>query len=105
MEADLAKAILQAELHYQTVVRVRIERIQFQFPETAILSGVVALINREGPEFFLSWKHPTKVMRFVSLTKFLVIEGIETTTELRGWLCLNSSRQSLLSLNGIGPKT
>jgi hypothetical protein len=33
------------------------------------------------------------------------MQGIETSVELRGWLCLSSARQHLLSLNGIGPKT
>jgi hypothetical protein len=103
--AVLADAILQAGVNYQTVVRVRVERIHTQFPETAILSGVAKLIDREGAEFFLSWKHPTKIARFVSLTKLLVMQEIETAVELRDWLCLESARPSLLRLNGIGPKT
>lgn len=105
MGAVLADAILQAGVNYQSVVRVRVERIHSQFPEAAILSGVTALIEREGAEFFLSWNHPTKVMRFVSLTNFLAMQEIETTVELRGWLCLEIARPSLLGLNGIGPKT
>jgi hypothetical protein len=103
--AVLADAVLQAGLNYQAVVRVRVERIHSQFPEAAILSGVTALIDREGAEFFLSWKHPTKVGRFVSLIEFLVMQEIETAVELRDWLSLESARPSLLSLNGIGPKT
>jgi hypothetical protein len=105
MGAVLADAVLQAGVNYQTVVRIRIERIHSQFPEAAMLSGVNGLIDREGAEFFLLWKHPTKVMRFVSLTKFLAIQEIETASELRGWLLHDSARSSLLNLNGIGPKT
>jgi hypothetical protein len=105
MGAILADAILQAGVNYRTVVRLRVERIHLQFPEAATLSGVAMLIDREGAEYFLSWKHPTKISRFISLTKFLGMQKIETIAELRGWLCLNNARQSLLSLNGIGPKT
>ncbi|NWG26861.1 MAG: hypothetical protein HXY30_20990 [Pseudorhodoplanes sp.] len=105
MGAVLADAILQAGVNYQTVVRVRIERIRLEFPEAAMLSGVTELIEREGAEFFLLWKHPTKVIRFVSLAKFLAMQGVDSTTELRNWLCLENARPSLLNLNGIGPKT
>jgi len=105
MGAVLADAILQAGVNYQTVVRVRIERIQSLFPEAAMLSGVTALIDREGPEFILLWRHPIKVRRFVSLTNFLAAQEIETAVELRDWLCLQGARSSLLGLNGIGPKT
>jgi hypothetical protein len=103
--ALLADAVLQAGVNYKTVVRMRITRIESQFPETATLSGVIALIERGGAGDFMLWKHPTKVTRFESLAKFLAMQGIETSVELRGWLCLSSARQHLLSLNGIGPKT
>jgi hypothetical protein len=103
--ALLADAVLQAGLNYRTVVRMRIARIESQFPETATLSGVIALIERGGARDFMLWNHPTKVTRFESLARFLAIQGIETTVELRGWLYLGSARQHLLSLNGIGPKT
>lgn len=105
MGAILADAILQAGLNYRTVVHLRVERIHSQFPEAAVLSGVTALIDRKGAEFFLLWKHPTKVARFILLTRFLATQKLETTTELRDWLQLDSARRSLLRLNGIGPKT
>ena len=103
--AVLADAILQAGVNYGTVVRIRINRIESQFPETATLRGVIALIDREAAGDFLLWRHPTKVNRFVSLAKLLDGQGIETTVELRRWLGLTRARQQLLSLHGIGPKT
>lgn len=103
--AVLANAILQAGVNYQTVVRMRITRIESQFPETATLPGLIELIEREGARDFLLWKHPTKVTRFVSLAKFLAMQEVETTVELRRWLCLSTARQHLLDLHGIGPKT
>lgn len=103
--AVLADAVLQAGVNYQTVVRARVARIETKFPETAILSGVLAVINRGGAEDFLLWNHPTKVIRFTSVANFLAVQCVETTIELRQWLELTSSREDLLSLNGIGPKT
>jgi hypothetical protein len=103
--AVLADAILQAGVNYGTVVKPRVERIHLKFPETAILSGVASVIDREGAEFFLSWKHPTKVTRFVNLAGVLSVNGIETTGELRELLRISETRQALLSLKGIGPKT
>jgi hypothetical protein len=101
----LADAVLQAGLNYETVVRMRVMRIESQFPETATLSGLIELIERGGASDLLLWKHPTKLTRFVCLAKFLAMRGIETTDELKRWLCVSGARTDLLRLNGIGPKT
>src|SRR4051812_38510362 len=101
--AVLADAILQAGVNYQTVVRMRVNRIQLQFPETSTLPGLIALLERDGAADFLLWSHPTKITRFVSLAQFLASQSIETTVELRGWLCHSGARQHLLALHGIGP--
>jgi len=103
--AVLADAILQAGLSYRKVVRMRVERIQARFPETAALSGLLALIEREGAHDLLLWTHPTKVSRFVSLAQYLATQGTETTVELNRWLRVGTAREHLLALHGIGPKT
>jgi hypothetical protein len=103
--AVLADSVLQAGLNYRTVVRRRVERIQSQFPEAAVLSGIMAVVEREGAGYLLLWNHPTKVERFLSLASLLSGHGIETTDELAHWLRLRDSRDCLLELNGIGPKT
>lgn len=103
--AILADAILQAGVSYRTVVRARVERIHANFPEAATLSGLIKTIDRQGADDFLMWKHPTKVMRFLALTKFLSLQEIDTSLELKQWLCNRNARSDLLNLNGIGPKT
>lgn len=103
--AVLADTILQAGMSYRTVVRVRVDRIYSKFPETATLSGLIALLDHYGAADFLSWTHPTKLSRFTSLTYFLSTQHIDTTIELKHWLVQADARKHLLGLHGIGPKT
>jgi hypothetical protein len=103
--AVLADAVLQAGVSYRTVVRIRIERILSQFPETATLSGLTALIEYGSAADFLLWNHPTKVTRFLSLAQLLALNDIETTFDLKHWLWRDDAREHMLDLHGIGPKT
>jgi hypothetical protein len=103
--AVLADAILQAGLSYQNVVRVRIERIQARFPQTSTLAGLIDLIDRDGAADLLLWNHPIKVMRFITLARFLAAQDIDNTVQLKHWLCRSGARSLLLGLQGIGPKT
>lgn len=103
--AALADAVLQAGVNYRTVVQGRVERILSQFPQAATLSGLAPFIENERAQDFLLWNHPTKVMRFVSLTQLLKLQTIETTVDLNHWLCRDGARERMLALNGIGPKT
>jgi endonuclease III len=103
--AVLADAILQAGVSYRNVVRKRIERIHSRFPEAATLAGLMVVIEQNGVAEFLLWSHPDKMSRFMALTKLLVEHNINTTVDLRLWLKGSHSREHLLSLHGIGPKT
>src|SRR5665213_2644531 len=103
--AVLADAILQAGVSYRTVVRMRVDRIHLRFPEAATLPGLFTLLEQHGAGEFLLWNHPIKMSRFVSLARFLAIQNISTTVELKVWLNRNDAREHLLSLHGIGPKT
>jgi hypothetical protein len=87
------------------VVHKRVERIQSEFPEAATMSGIISLIARGGTHDFLLWRHPAKVMRFISLARLLASNGVETTGALKRWLDLDGSCEQLLGLHGIGPKT
>ncbi len=103
--AVLADAILQAGVSYRTVVRTRIDRIHSRFPEAATLSGLMAILERQGAADFLLWSHPIKTMRFESLTRLLAAQSVGTTFELKCWLSRSDAREHLLSVHGIGPKT
>ena len=103
--AVLADSILQAGLNYNSVVRVRVERILTDFPETASLEGVMDVIAKGCTEEFLMWTHQTKIIRFQALAFFLADRQISTTECLRDWLVVQDSRHHLMTVNGVGPKT
>lgn len=103
--AVLADAVLQAGVSYRTVVRTRIDRIHSRFPEAATLPGLITILEQYGAADFLLWSHPTKTLRFESLTQVLAAQGISTTLELKRWLSQGDTRTRLLSVHGIGPKT
>jgi hypothetical protein len=103
--AVLADCILQAGLNYRTVVGPRVKRIQVNYPLAARLSGVKAIIDDGQTPDFLCWKHPVKLSRFVGLVTLLGAENIDDVRDLREWLKDAPSRDRLLSLHGVGPKT
>lgn len=103
--AVLADAILQSGVSYRSVVRVRVDRILSQFPEASTLPGLVMLLHRLGVAEFLLWRHPVKIARFNALTQLLADNNVGTVSELRLWISRDNTRERLLSLHGIGPKT
>lgn len=103
--AVVADSVLQAGLNYKTVVHHRVMRIRAQFPETATLDGLTAIVNNDRASEFLLWTHSTKLERFAALVSLLVEEKIRTSEMLREWLLTHVARARLLSLRGIGPKT
>jgi len=103
--AVLADSILQAGLRYETVVKIRVERIVQYFPEAATLGGTARLIDRGEVAEFLLWKHPQKIERFINLVRTLERHGIDDTYQLRLWLQHAQWRKDLLAIAGVGPKT
>lgn len=103
--AVLADCILQAGLNYRTVVWPRVQRIQASYPLTATLSGVKAIVDRGQTGDFLAWKHPEKLSRFSALVDLLNSDEVEAVSELHEWLKHARSRDRLLNVHGIGPKT
>ena len=103
--AALADAILQAGVNYETVVRMRVERIQTLYPCSSHMQGLRTTLSDNGLSDYLLWKHETKINRFSSLTNLVDNAGIKSTGDLKIWLCGPCSRREMLSLNGIGPKT
>ncbi len=103
--AVLADSTLQAGLNYRTVVRPRVDRIERRFPIAAKLSGVKAIVQEGLTANFLLWNHPTKLTRFVLLVNLFDENCLEDACDLRDWLSLRGSRDQILALQGIGPKT
>ncbi len=103
--AALADCVLQAGLSYSNVVSIRVRRIIELFPEASTVSGIIDVLSEHGPGYFLDWTHRSKIVRFTGLICHLHEEGIESYANLRGWLEMDRARNSLLTLEGIGPKT
>lgn len=103
--AVLADAALQAGVRYDSVVRVRVERIHATFPEAATLPGLLQLLKVCTAGEILSWTHHVKTTRFISLIQLLSLLDISTTSELQHWLSKDEARDALLTLHGVGPKT
>lgn len=103
--AALADAILQAGVNYETVVRRRVNRIMALFPETAVMRGISTIIFEDKTAEFLQWNHETKLVRFVRLATFLDRESVCDVETLRVWLSLPASKNALMRINGVGPKT
>jgi hypothetical protein len=104
--AALADCILQAGVNYRTVVRPRVERIVFLFPESATLSGTKKFIEQKMVSEFLLWTHSEKVERFTHLCGLLDEHRIEDVASLRVWLsAATAHRTAMLQIRGIGPKT
>ena len=105
MGAVLADAILQAGLSYNSVVRTRVERILFEFPDASTLPGLLATIQEHGIAHFLAWNHHEKLDRFAALIGFFDDKNVLSTIDMKEWLNRQNSREHLLQLHGVGPKT
>ena len=103
--ATISDAILQAGLNYRTVVLPRVERLKTKWPNSRVGSGLLRDLHEFGPYRMLNWKHSEKPRRFVELTNYLVLHGIQDECDLHSWLCTVQNRNAIRSLRGIGPKT
>jgi hypothetical protein len=103
--AVICDAGLQAGVHYKAVVQPRIERLLHEHPEAATTSAFRALIEATGPATLLNWQGQKKLMLIGSLVELFAGDGIETVVDLRAWLELDDTRERLLQVSGVGPKT
>jgi len=102
--ATLTDALLQSGLRYETVVLPRVKRVLAD-PSAETVSGFLRLLEQEGPNALLQWRHPDKPARVLEVTRLLNAERVETEADLREWLGTEANGQRLLSIKGIGPKT
>jgi hypothetical protein len=101
----LTDAILQAGLNYKTVVAPRVQRVINQYPDANTTSRFFSVIKDNGANQVLDWKHPEKPRRLYEITMFLTQSSIDTIEDLHNWLLDPCNAESLLRINGIGPKT
>lgn len=103
--ALLADACLQAGLSYSNVVRPRVQRILVEYPRVNSIEALTAIIVAGQLPSFLGWQHQTKLVRFVLLVNTLKSLGVSTLGDLREQLNDDEFCSTLMTINGIGPKT
>jgi len=104
MCATLTDAILQAGLRYDSVVLPRVNHVG-KIKRARTTTGFLSVLEERGTATILSWKHPEKPDRLVSLARYLAAHGIETEEDLRAWLQDRRNIEELRKLRGMGPKT
>ncbi|MCO5172512.1 MAG: hypothetical protein M9894_39950 [Planctomycetes bacterium] len=104
--ATLSDTTLQAGLSYRSVVLPRVQRILRRWPAHARTThGLLRVIEDEGAEVFLKWKHHEKPRRLAALAGFFLQEGVDDEPTMGDWLRSAENRSRLMSLKGVGPKT
>lgn len=97
--------ILQAGLNYKTVVQPRVQRVLLNYPNASTVSRFYDVINNEGIETVIKWRHPDKIRRMHDLLDFSKSKRVETCSDLTIYLSETSNREDFLRIKGIGNKT
>ena len=98
-------AILQAGVNYRSVVRPRVERVLFYFPEAKTVSSFSKVLDLYGVNDVLRWNNAAKIQRMKDLVSFCMIHTIETASDLTRFLNSDFGEEQLKAINGIGNKT
>ena len=104
MGALIADATLQPGLNYKNVVLPRVRHIETIYSSYKFTSDFLQLAYKISPELILTWNCSVKPRIMMTVLFLLSHYKIEEPWQLAGWLTTEESL-SLLSLNGIGPKT
>jgi len=103
MGAIITDTMLQAGVSYNAV-RMRRDKVRGH-EEARTTSGFLSLLDRQSSVGeFLDWggRKPRWVL---GLARFLRDEGVETKGDLQSWIEVARNRNTLLVLEGIGPKS
>jgi len=103
--ATLADAVLQSNNNYERNVRCRVARIRSTYAGASKLSDLKGLLLRITTQEFLDWKGTRKPGTFLDLVDLLQRESVHTEDDLRRWLSFPDSREKLLAIRFVGPKT
>jgi len=97
--------VLQAGVNYAHVVKPRVHRILIKYPEAHTVKRFKEVIDRDGLENIIYWKHNTKIERIHRLIEFSLENKLNSCADLKLYLFKSENQQNLLKLNGVGPKT
>lgn len=87
------------------MVKPRVHKVLLQYPNDNTLKKFKDIIDIEGLEYIINWKHESKLNRISQLIEFSIEHEIDTCFDLKMFLLDNSNRAKLLNLDGIGLKT
>lgn len=104
MGAMIVDAVLQAGIHYESVVKPRALRVQHDYPSASTTTGFLTLLSQVGAEKLLDFRGD-KPMRVMEVSCFLRYEGVETVNELAVWLGNTDNQVKLKHIKGVKEKT
>jgi len=97
--------VIQVGHDYEKQVRKRVEKIR-NYPEAGTASGFKVLLSKEGIKRLLDFDSRGTEKDLLDVAEFFSNHGIETYSELSGWLQPEEHRDALLSSNsGLGQNT
>lgn len=105
MGATITDVALQARWNYKRQVRPSARHVRDTYPEAATTSGFLRVIKLQGGVHQLLSTHSEKAQIAVKLAELLARREIETEAQLRDWIVQPGSREHLMKIRGVGPKT
>lgn len=97
--------ILQAGLNYKHIVSPRVNNVYNNYPDAYTVKKFLSVIETNGLENIIQWKHEIKLKRINDLVNFCLNNEIDTAQELKEFLVQEENKKDFLSINGIGSKT
>lgn len=104
MGALIVDAVLQAGIHYDSVVKPRALRMQHDYPSASTTTGFLTVLSQVGAEKLLDFRGD-KPMRVMEVTCLLRYEEIDTVSELANWLGNTDNQKKLKRIKGVKEKT
>lgn len=105
MGATITDAILQAGMNYQTVVYPRVLNLLQNYVDFKTTCDFLILMQTIKLEDLINWKNVRKLESIRKLSWLLQDFDVQTESQLKLWLEHDQNLDSLLQINGIGPKT
>lgn len=97
--------ILQSGLNYNTIVAPRVNHVLLTYPQAFSVENFSLVIESNGMENVLKWKHSIKLNRMNLLLEFCKKNNINTSYEIKNFLLIKDNQRNFLKINGIGDKT
>jgi hypothetical protein len=105
MGAVICDAMMQGGLRYTSTVLPRVKRLQELWPEADVVSRFRVRIATGDLPITIKLSNQRKIAAIGALAECLSSAEVESTSDLRTWLCEPDNRDALLAVKGVGPKT